>query len=74
MTSKKTWQEKLRNIKGAPIVQPVSLRMSQRWETGTVAIPHQLDFDAIMKNVPKCALMYIEPVRSVHKFHRLFGK
>lgn len=60
---KKSWQEKLADSKDLPKVVIITEKMSQRWGTGTVAIPAPKEVDEIMKRVPKGRLITINQIR-----------
>jgi alkylated DNA nucleotide flippase Atl1 len=61
---RKSWQEKLMDSKGLPRVEKITLKMSQRWGTGTIAIPAPKEVDEIMKSVPKGKLVTINQIRA----------
>lgn len=65
MSKKKSWQEKLRDQKDLPRVDPINERMSQRWGTGTVVIPAPLEVDEIMRQVPRRKLITINEIRQL---------
>ena len=65
MAHRKSWQEKLADSKGLPKVERIEGKLSQRWGSGTVAIPAPLDVDAIMKKVPRGKLITINEIRSI---------
>lgn len=65
MSKKKSWQEKLRDQKDFPRVDPITERMSPRWGTGTVVIPAPLEVDEIMKEVPRRKLITINEIRKL---------
>jgi hypothetical protein len=60
---KKSWQEKLRDSKDLPRVEPITERMSHRWGTGTVVIPAPLEVDGFMRQVPKGKITTIDEIR-----------
>ncbi len=62
---RKSWQEKLADSKGLPMVQEISGGMSKRWGTGTVVIPAPKEVDEIMKQVPKGKVITINEIRAV---------
>lgn len=61
---RKSWQEKLMDNKGLPRVEKITLKMSQRWGTGTIVIPAPKEVDEIMKGVPKGKLVTINQIRA----------
>ena len=61
---RKSWREKLADAKGLPKVVEITGKMSQRWGTGTVAIPAPAEVDAIMAKVPKGELITINEIRA----------
>lgn len=62
--SRKSWQEKLADSKGLPVVQEITDNMSKRWGTGTVVIPAPKAVDEIMKQVPEGKLITINEIRA----------
>ncbi len=69
--ARKTWQEKLADSKDLPRVVEITDKMSQRWGTGTVAIPAPIEVDGIMNKVPRGKLITINQIREVvAKRHR----
>lgn len=69
--TKKSWQEKLADSKGLPMVEKITEKMSKRWGTGTVVIPAPIEVDEIMRTVPKGKLITINEIRSIlAKKHR----
>lgn len=63
---RETWREKLVNTatrNNLPQVVEVNEKMSQKWGTGTCAIPSPLEVDAIMKSVPEGRLITINQIR-----------
>ncbi len=60
---KKSWNEKLNDDKGLPIVVKIKGKMSKRWGTGTCVIPAPREVDGIMKKVPKGKLITINQIR-----------
>ena len=61
---RKSWREKLADDKDLPRVVEITDKMSQRWGTGTVAIPAPREVDEIMKNVPRGKLITINQIRA----------
>jgi len=61
----KSWQEKLADSKGLPIVEKITDKMSKKWGTGTVVIPAPKEVDEIMKKVPKGKLITINEIRVI---------
>lgn len=71
MHKRKTWRAKLADPKDLPKVIKITGKMSQRWGTGTCAIPAPTDVDAIMKRVRKGKLITINEIRQqVAKDHK----
>lgn len=71
MHKRKTWRAKLADPKDLPKVIKITGKMSQRWGTGTCAIPAPADVDAIMRRVPKGKLITINEIRQqVAKDHK----
>jgi hypothetical protein len=64
MAKKKSWQEKLRDSKGLPKVEPIDERKSKRWGTGTYVVPAPIDVDALMRRVPRGKLATIDLLRA----------
>jgi len=62
---RKSWQEKLADSKGLPIVEKITDKMSKKWGTGTVVIPAPKEVDEIMKKVPKGKLITINEIREI---------
>jgi alkylated DNA nucleotide flippase Atl1 len=62
---RKSWQEKLADSKGLPMVQEINDNMSKRWGAGTVVIPAPKEVDEIMKQVPKGRLITINEIRAI---------
>ncbi len=62
---RKSWQEKLEDSKGLPVVEKITDKMSKRWGTGTVVIPAPKEVDEIMKKVPKGKLITINGIREI---------
>ena len=64
MKPKKSWREKLADVKGLPQVQRVEGKLSQRWGTGTMVIPAPREVDALMKQVPRGKVTTINELRA----------
>jgi len=62
---RKSWQEKLEDSKGLPVVEKITDKMSKRWGTGTVVIPAPKEVDEIMKKIPKGKLITINGIREI---------
>ena len=60
---KKSWRERLADDKDLPKVVEITDKMSQRWGTGTVAIPAPREVDEIMRLVPRGRLITINRIR-----------
>ncbi|MCP8315777.1 MAG: MGMT family protein [archaeon] len=61
----KSWQEKLADSKGLPVVEKITDKMSKKWGTGTVVIPAPKEVDEIMKKVPEGKLITINEIREI---------
>ena len=71
MPKRKSWREKLADNKDLPKVVEISDGLSQRWGTGTCAIPAPKEVDAIMRKVPHGKLITINEIRTrVAKKHK----
>jgi len=62
---RKSWQEKLADDQGLPMVQEITDKMSHRWGTGTVVIPAPREVDEIMRKVPKGKVITINEIRAM---------
>jgi hypothetical protein len=68
---RKSWREKLLDSKDLPKVVEINEKMSQRWGTGTCAIPAPVEVDEIMRQVPEGKLITINQIREkLAKKHR----
>lgn len=63
MTKKKDWVAKLHDNKGLPKVEKITKKMSKRWGTGTVLIAAPIEYDQIIKKVPRGKLMTVNEIR-----------
>ncbi|RMF59365.1 MAG: hypothetical protein D6743_16460 [Calditrichaeota bacterium] len=71
MGVKKTWQEKLRDRKDLPKIEPIPPKMRARWGTGTMVVPAPEEVDEIMRAVPHGKLITINQIRArLAKKHR----
>jgi len=61
---RKSWQQKLADSKDLPKVIEIDERMSQRWGTGTCAIPAPKEVDEFMRAVPRGKLTTINDIRA----------
>ena len=61
---RKSWREKLADDKGLPKVVEVNEKMSQKWGTGTCAIPAPREVDEIMRQVPEGRLITVNQIRA----------
>lgn len=52
-TRKSSWQDKLHNAHGLPLVKSIPPRMQKRWGKGTIAIPAPIEIDALMRKIRK---------------------
>jgi len=62
---RKSWREKLHESKGLPFVEPIPLKMTRTWGTGTICVPAPLEIDEIMRSVPKGKLMTVNQIREI---------
>ncbi len=62
---RKSWQEKLSDDKDMPKVVEINEKMSQRWGTGTCAIPAPREVNEIMGMVPRGKLITINQIRGL---------
>ncbi len=65
MKAKKSWQEKLRESKGLPLVEPIPPKMTRLWGIGTICVPAPLEVDEIMRSVPRGRLITINQIREM---------
>ena len=65
MKAKKSWQEKLRQSKGLPCVEPIPPKMTRIWGTGTLCVPAPLEVDEIMRSVPRGRLITVNQIREI---------
>lgn len=63
MTKQKDWVAKLHNNKDLPKVVKITGMMTKRWGTGTVVIAAPIEYDQMMKKVPKGKLMTVNEIR-----------
>jgi hypothetical protein len=61
---KKSWQEKLRDSKGLPMVEPIPIRMARTLGVGTLCIPAPLEVDAEMRSIPEGRLITFNQIRA----------
>ena len=61
---KKTWQEKLNDVKDLPRVEKIDERMAKNYGTGTLVIATPTEVDEIMRQVPKGKVTTINEIRS----------
>ncbi len=61
---RKTWREKLADDKGLPKVIEITGRMSQRWGTGTCAIPAPREVDALIRKIRKGRTATVNDLRA----------
>ena len=65
MKAKKSWQEKLRESKGLPCVEPIPPKMTRTWGTGTICVPAPLEVDEIMRSVSRGKLITVNQIRDI---------
>ena len=63
--TRKSWQEKLRESKGLPCVEPIPPKMTRTWGTGTLCVPVPLEVDEIMRSVPEGKLITVNQIREI---------
>ena len=75
MRIRKTWQEKLADAKGLPLVGKIVGKMITRWGTGTMVIPAPREVDALMQRVPRGKVTTINELRGAlaRKHHASVG-
>jgi hypothetical protein len=61
---KKSWQEKLRDSKGLPMVEPIPPRMARTLGEGTLCIPSPLEVDSEMRSIPEGQLITFNQIRA----------
>ena len=61
---RKTWREKLADDKGLPKVIEITGRMSQRWGTGTCAIPAPREVDALIRKIRRGRIATVNDLRA----------
>jgi hypothetical protein len=61
---KKSWQEKLLDSKGLPVVEPIPPRMARILGEGTLCIPAPLEVDAEMRSIPQGQLITFNQIRA----------
>ena len=65
---RESWREKLEKTgerNDLPRVIEIDEKMSQKWGSGTCAIPSPLEVDAIMRSVPEGKLITINQIRGM---------
>lgn len=60
---KKTYKEKLNEVKGYPKVEKIKAKYEARLGKGTILIPSPLEVDELMRKVPKGKLITINTIR-----------
>lgn len=60
-----SWVDKLYDSRDLPKVEKITEKMSQKWGSGTVAIPAPIEVDTIMRKVPKGKLITINMIREI---------
>lgn len=63
MAKKKSWQEKLLDTKGLPIVGPIEGNMTRRFGEGTMVIPAPIEVADAMRSIRKGRLTTIDLIR-----------
>jgi hypothetical protein len=64
MELKKSWRQKLTEVKGLPKVSKVGGKLSRQWGEGIMVIPAPVEVDALMKRVPKGRLITVNDLRA----------
>ncbi len=60
---KKTWKEKLADVKGLPRIVKLDAKLRKLWKAETCVIPAPHEVDALMKKVPRGKLITINQIR-----------
>ena len=60
---KKTWQEKLRESRSLPFIEPMPAKMVRMFGPGTICVPAPLEVDEIMRSVPAGKLITVNQIR-----------
>ena len=63
MRTRRSWAEKLHDVKGLPKTGPLEGRMLEKWGPGTLFVPVPTEVDALMKQVPAGKLTTINEIR-----------
>lgn len=63
MATKKTWHQKLNDVKDLPKVLPVPDRMIASWGDGTMLIPSPVEVDEVMRTARKGKLLTIKDIQ-----------
>jgi hypothetical protein len=64
MVKRKTWHEKLHDVKDLPSVGPIREKLAAKWGPGMMLVPSPLEVDAEMKRVPKGKTITINEIRA----------
>ena len=64
MKSRKSWREKLADVKGLPKVVVIKGKLRKSWGEGTCAIPAPIEVDELMRQVPKGKVTTINDIRA----------
>jgi len=71
LTKKKDWVQKLKEAKGVPKVVKLTGKAAKKWGRGTIAIPHPMEVNELMRKVPKGKLVTVNEIReAVAKKHK----
>ena len=62
--ARKSWQEKLHQSNGLPMVEPIPLKMTRTLGEGTLCVPAPLEVDAEMRSVPEGRLITFNQIRA----------
>ncbi|MBU0558365.1 MAG: MGMT family protein [Bacteroidetes bacterium] len=65
MAKKKTWKEKLHDVKDFPRVEKLTGKMINQWGEGTIVIPTPIEVDELMRKIPKGKLTTINQIRNI---------
>ena len=63
MNKKKTWREKLHDVKDLPAVGPIREKLAAKWGPGLMLVPAPTEVDEIMKRVPTGGTITVNDIR-----------
>src|SRR5436853_3477409 len=64
MKTKKTWREKLHDVKDLPSVGPIRDKLAAKWGPGMMLVPSPLEVDAEMRRVPAGQTTSVNEIRA----------